>query len=159
MRSRRTNRWTVAFVAALLCASVVSADPKSKTRKPQQVVPTGAEDSPQAAAPDIAGELRLEQMTNRSDAGLTVVMNADGSESVNLQGRFQNVWLMSPSEDGAHAACFTGEEAKKRLNATPLAIPARPAQYQRIQRLYGKPLTLPPHMLPQPKAPQPLEVM
>ena len=43
----------------------------------------------------------LKTMLNRSTEGLEEVHNADGSVSVDLKGRFQNVMLARTSEDGA----------------------------------------------------------
>jgi hypothetical protein len=42
----------------------------------------------------------LAEMTNRSTDGLQVVTLANGTKSVDIDGRFQSVMLARPSEDG-----------------------------------------------------------
>src|SRR5687768_16333183 len=86
--------------SAVLFAGVADAQStKSKGRKPQQVVLTGAEDSPLAPV-DLAAEARLEEMTSRSSEGLVEVQHADGSVSMDLQGRFMSVMLATPRATG-----------------------------------------------------------
>ena len=101
--------------ATFLLADVAGAQSKSKGKgKPQQVVPTGAEDSPLAPA-DPAGEARLEEMTSRSSEGLVEVEHADGSKSIDLQGRFMSV--MVAADGGKTASCHTSHEAVKQAQA------------------------------------------
>lgn len=112
--------------SAVLFADVASAESKSKGKKPQQVVPTGAEDSPEAPAVDPAAEARLERMISRSSEGLVEVVHADGSVSMDLQGRFMSVMVAAPAADGSLAgSCHTGPEALKQAKANRTAKPAK----------------------------------
>jgi hypothetical protein len=104
--------------SAVLFADVASAESKSKGRKPQQVVPTGAEDSPAAPAVDAAAEATLERMISRSSEGLVEVVHEDGSVSMDLQGRFMSVLVATPAADGSLAgSCHTSLEAVKQAQA------------------------------------------
>ena len=119
--------------SALLSTGVVSAESKSKGKKPQQVVPTGAEDSPLAPAPDLTAEARLEQMTSRSSEGLVEVENPDGSVSMDLQGRFMSVMVAAPAAGGGQtASCHTGREALKQAKANRTAKRAKLKKAERI---------------------------
>jgi hypothetical protein len=120
----KTGPLVIALAAsALVFAGVADAQStKSKGKKPQQVVPTGAEDSPLAPV-DLAGEARLEEMISRSSEGLVEVRHADGSVSMDLQGRFMSVMLATPSATGGLiASCHTGPEALKRATTKPAKI-------------------------------------
>jgi hypothetical protein len=146
--------------SAMSFADTVSAQSKSqgKGRKPQQVVPTGAEDSPLAPVVDPAAELLLEQMTSRSDAGLVVITRPDGTESVDLEGRFRNVMLAAPSIDAGHAAaCLTGAAAATHLQNRPSSATAVPAaNYRSVKRPSIRPATLSPALVAAPIS-RPLE--
>ena len=105
-------------ISAVLAADAASAESKSKGKKPQQVVPTGAEDSPQAPAADPAAEARFEEMISRSSEGLVEVAHDDGSVSMDLQGRFMSVMVAAPTADGGQtASCHTGREALTQAEA------------------------------------------
>jgi len=112
-------------ICAVLSASAASAADEAApnaTQLPQQVLPTGAEDVPQAApaarsafaavsseSDQLVSE--LVQMTSESDAGLETVDLGDGIAMVDLQGRFMSVAVAMPTEDGTAVSCFTGHEA------------------------------------------------
>jgi hypothetical protein len=109
---------TLLAISAVLAAGVAGAESKSKGKKPHQVVPTGAEDSPQAPAEDAAVEARFEQMISRSSEGLVEVAHDDGSVSMDLQGRFMSVMVAAPTADGGRtASCHTGREALTQAKA------------------------------------------
>jgi hypothetical protein len=59
----------------------------------------------------------LIEMTNRSTEGLQVITLANGTKSVDIDGRFQSVMLARPSEDGSwEMKCVaTFEEASEFL--------------------------------------------
>jgi len=106
--------WNRRFRAPLLAALAVvattgqaSAEPKKEHRHGQQVVPTGAEDAPAAARRSVADEAAqadLERMTSRSTEGLTPVLHADGTVSVDLEGRFMSVLV---ADDAGQVSCRT----------------------------------------------------
>jgi hypothetical protein len=120
--------------SATLVANVAGAESKSKGKgKPQQVVPTGAEDSPQAPVADPVGERRLEEMTSRSGEGLVEVEHADGSKSIDLQGRFMSVMVAAPGADGSQTAtCHTSHAALKQAQANNAITPAKGKPSQRL---------------------------
>lgn len=106
----------LATALALLAPGAVAQE-KPKTQRPQQVVPTGAEDAPAAepaAARAVQGQLerQLEEMTSRSDEGLRLVKHPNGTQSVDLEGRFMSVAVATPALEGGHAvSCHVGKEA------------------------------------------------
>jgi len=114
-RARFRTVILAATSAALLFANIASADkPENRKGKPRQVVDTGVDLLPA----DPAAELTLEQMTNRSSAGLTVVRHDTGMLSVDLEGRFMNVMVATAAPDGTAAlSCQTGTEAVKAASA------------------------------------------
>jgi hypothetical protein len=64
----------------------------------------------QEQAEQIAAALK----DNQSSEGLVQVQNADGSVSIDLQGRFQNVILARKNDDGSvEQACVDNAEAAK----------------------------------------------
>jgi hypothetical protein len=149
----RTLATLVLATSALAGADAATAFAKPK--KPQQVVPTGAEDAPNAPAPDPSATLTLEQATSRSSEGLTVVQNPDGSESVDLQGRFQNAMIQAPTKDGGVVTgCATNLDAKRPARRSK----AKPTKYQQAVRSGARPLILPAGMGPVLPAPRALEV-
>ena len=128
MGNPRSLAAIVLATSAVLFAGVASAESKSdgKGKKPQQVVPTGAEDSPSAPVADPAGEATLERMISRSSEGLVEIQHTDGSTSMDLQGRFMSVMVAAPTADGGHAAsCHTGREALKHARANTAAKRAK----------------------------------
>jgi hypothetical protein len=73
-----------------------------------QVPATGAEDAGPPTAEEIQGAKTLQALTNRSLNGLTFDHRADGTISVDLQGRFMHVLKVSTGPDGRLiVACHT----------------------------------------------------
>ena len=108
-------------LAAVFGMSGMVAAQRPGKQKPRQVPETGVEKVQTPA--DVAGEALLEQMTSRSSADLVEVVRADGAVAMDLEGRFMNVMLATPTADGGMAiACETGAEALKNA-----ASPGRPA--------------------------------
>lgn len=92
-------------VATLLLAAAGPAlaaenTTKPKKARPQQVHPTGAEDAKAPTPAELSAEDALDQMLSRSTEGLEVVTHADGTISVDLEGRFMNVSVANPGPDG-----------------------------------------------------------
>jgi hypothetical protein len=114
--------WPLLAAACVFLAAPGGADAKPKGRKPQQVVPTGEEDSASAPAPDAAAELRLERMLSRSSEGLVEVRREDGTVAVDLEGRFQNVMVAVPTAGGHSLSCMASHAQLKRVGA---AAPAK----------------------------------
>jgi hypothetical protein len=67
---------------------------------------------------------REQAMVSRSGAGLTEVRHADGTVSVNLQGRFQEFVVVRFGADGKPVyGCFDDGQALRRALQTPPAPP------------------------------------
>jgi len=123
------RNWLILGFCALLGAPVTQAQEAkpNETRLPQQVIPTGEEDAKAEATPvtqaarsavsaEAAETQRLEaelrEMTSESDEGLVIEQQPDGSELVDLQGRFMSVAIATPNADGSYTvSCHTGEDA------------------------------------------------
>lgn len=133
----RLQRVLVLGAAMLLAGGMAVAAPpdkpeKPKKQKPHQVLPTGAEDAALPTTADALAEQALERMTSRSTEGLQPVEHADGTVSVDLEGRFMNVLVATPTEAGGHSvSCAAGHEARDQVRkaragqaAKPAAVPA-----------------------------------
>jgi hypothetical protein len=118
----------LAAASAMIFAGTALADKpaeKGKKQKPRQVLDTGVELVPA----DPSGEAALEQMTNRSSDGLTVVQHDNGMLSVDLEGRFMSVMMATPNTDGTHSlSCLTGSQARKHAAAGAGTVKAWRAQ-------------------------------
>lgn len=111
-------------LAALFGMSAVLSAQKPAKQKPRQVPQTDAETVVQTPA-QLAGEALLEQMTSRSSVGLVEVTRADGTVSMDLQGRFMSVMVATTARDGSEAVvCETGPEALKNALAASSKAPA-----------------------------------
>jgi hypothetical protein len=106
-------------------AQTAGEAPAQSPRLPQQIIPSGAEDAPQAlraaAASRQAEQQQLErqliEMTSESSTGLVPVSHANGTVTVDLEGRFMSVLVATPSEDGGVAvSCHTGHEVLDAAN-------------------------------------------
>jgi len=100
----------------------------AKVQLPQQIQ-TGEQDAATedaAAAPAVAArsaartaaptreqlEQQLLEMTSESSEGLTIEKRADGTEAVNLEGRFMSVMIATPAANGGYVLeCQTGDGA------------------------------------------------
>jgi hypothetical protein len=126
--------WIAAF-AAMLVLLVPSG---TRAQNAQQVHPTGEEDAPgRRHAGSAAAAAALEEMTSRSDAGLRERLHADGTVSVDLEGRYQSVVTAKRLADGSHEiACETHGTHPAALPAperaprreTTVVLPAGPSQ-------------------------------
>lgn len=127
-----------ACTAILILSSIAGATPPESrpVQRPQQVIPTGAEDGKAAVrrgasvvrAPKDQRIAELEAMTNQSSEGLRVVKRRDGVRMVDLQGRFMHVSLALPTADGSVVrTCSTGGDVIDRLIAAHAPKPATPA--------------------------------
>jgi len=126
MHSKLWVRAPLVAALALTFAANAHADENNGKKKgrPHQVVPTGAEDAAPPPATDTAAEAELERITSRSGEGLVEVLNADGTVSVDLEGRFQHVLVRTENADGtASYGCSTHPGEKVAL---PVALPSRP---------------------------------
>jgi hypothetical protein len=120
MGNPRSRVAILVVASAVLLASAASAEkPAGKKQKPRQVPDAGVEEM---VSSDPAGDARLEQMTSRSSEGLTVAEHDGGMLSVDLQGRFMNVMVVTPAVDGhASVSCLSGHEARKQAEAGKIA--------------------------------------
>ncbi len=141
----------VLLTAALILSAQVSSAQESKRRRPEQVPPTGAEDSAQPTAEDEEGTRLLDAITSESTKGLTFEQRSDGTISLDLQGRFMHVLTAAPGRDGGiEVSCHKGGD---REPATLAAVkPWMPVRGQTPHRLDVKPLKAPIVVAPE-KAP------
>jgi hypothetical protein len=88
---------------------------------PQQVLPSGEEDGPRAAAfvggaAQRAGQTpedALREMTSESVEGLAPVTRGDGTVAFRIEGRFMSVVIAKPTADGRfELSCHSGEDAR-----------------------------------------------
>lgn len=127
-RSSRSLAVILAAASALLIAQTGSAQDThaqtaQKKHKPRQVPDVGLDE---VVASDPFGEALLERMISRSSEGLTVVQHDGGMLSVDLQGRFMNVMVATPTANGRQAtSCLTGQEAIKIVQASKTVRPVK----------------------------------
>ena len=116
------------LVTAALLFLTGPADAQDRTRqRPQQIPPTGAEDSAQRTAAAEAGARTLDAITSRSTAGLTFERRADGTIGLDLQGRFMHVVTAAPGKDGRlDISCHTDGEA--------LPSPVKPGARSKVRQ-------------------------
>ncbi len=111
---RRAGALTLTAVFGM--SAMVSAQ-KPGRQKPRQVPQTDIETVVDAPG-EAVGEALLEQMTSRSADGLVEVGYADGTVSMDLQGRFMSVMVATTAADGSQAvACETGPKALTNAQA------------------------------------------
>jgi hypothetical protein len=144
---RRFNKLLIPVASVVaLCAGTVSAE----RQRPSQIVPTGAEDSVRPTAADEEGIRNTDALVNESTEGLTVVEHANGTLSVDLDGRFQHVLRARHTHDGKlDVSCDVDHTGKAA--AGPKAKPWRPER-ARAMRLDVKPFKAPLRVAPK-KAP------
>jgi hypothetical protein len=125
----RTSRTLLALAVGIGLSSgaaLAQDQAAAKVQLPQQIQ-TGAEDAAAeaAAAPAVAArsaartaptreqlEKQLLEMTSESSEGLTIEKRADGTEAVNLEGRFMSVMIATPAANGGYVLeCQTGDGA------------------------------------------------
>ena len=110
---------TLAFSAGI----AADAADKPKKQKPRQVHPTGAEDAAPPTDAELAAEKELEEMTNRSSEGLRVITLQDGTQAVDLVGRFMHVSRIVTAADGSQKTICT-THGKTEAKTPPAAKPA-----------------------------------
>jgi len=141
----------VLLTAALVLSAHVSSAQEGKRRRPEQVPPTGAEDSAQPTAEDEEGTRLIDAITSESTKGLTFEHRSDGTISLDLQGRFMNVLTAAPGRDGRiEVSCHKGDDGKPANLAA--VKPWTPVRGRTPHRLDVKPLKAPIVVVPE-KAP------
>ena len=103
----RVTAAAAGIAAGLLITPAALAAPKSKR------VVDGAEGQ-RVAAKHGGGAFKAEVATNRSSAGLTDTRSANGTRSLNLQGRYQHVHYAIPDGTGGYAVGCTDDLATLR---------------------------------------------
>ena len=147
MSATRSSAGFSLAVTLVLLAGAASAQEKARRQPPQQVVPTGAEDSAQLTADDEEGQRTLDAITSHSTEGLTFEERGDGTIGLDLQGRFMHVLTAASGEDGALlVSCHAGESQQAKANALPLW---RPVRGQAARRLNARPLRAPVVVVPE----------
>jgi hypothetical protein len=108
-------------LASLLSATALAQDRAPEPVLPQQVLPTGEEDSPRAASLAAGAAQRaaqtpedaLREMTSESVEGLDPVYLGDGTVGFRVEGRFMSVVIATPTADGRfELSCHSGEDAR-----------------------------------------------
>lgn len=147
MSATRSSAGLSLAVTLVLLAGAASAQEKARRQPPQQVVPTGAEDSAQLTADDEEGQRTLDAITSHSTEGLTFEERGDGTIGLDLQGRFMHVLTAaSGAEGGVEVSCHTGESQQAKAAALPLWKPVRG---QAARRLNARPLRTPVVVVPE----------
>lgn len=124
----------VSALALVLGAMRLNAGPHGSGTSPQKVRQGGVEPAAQATA-RVAGltvpidsktgrlkaltasetaqlKTALEKLMNRSTQGLHVVAHVNGTQGIDLQGRFQHVVMIRQNPDGtSETGCFTDPDA------------------------------------------------
>ena len=130
------------LTAGLVLLAGTAFDQEKARQRPQQLPPTGAEDSVQPSPEDEQGLRNLDAMTSRSIEGLTFEERPDGTIGLDLAGRFMHVLTAAPNKTGhLDVACHTGGNASSK-GATAVK-PWRPVRGQTPHRLDVKPLKAP----------------
>jgi hypothetical protein len=138
------NRVGVTALLVLSAATLVFLSPNSSTDTPAVAVDSGTE------APGTAGmrayldpetgelamgvapatEMELDADTQnalrRDTEGLEVVRHADGSESIDLQGRFQSISVVRIDENGKAVVCTDNVEGVKKTLSETAPVSATP---------------------------------
>ena len=131
MTTTKKRHWmiVVSIVFALALATAAAFTMQTGETKPAQdtqVRPLTQEEAQKVAQ-------GIKQLVNKSTDGLVSVQHADGSVSIDLQGRFQNVAVAKKNADGSitQACVDTPEAAAKFFEIDPRlvedqATPRRP---------------------------------
>jgi hypothetical protein len=146
MNATRSRTLSCVATALLIFATTASAQEKGRRQRPQQVPPTGAEDSAEALPEDPEGVETLDAITSRSTEGLTFEHRGDGTIGLDLQGRFMHVLRATPGKDGhLEVSCETGSRHGKEAHAKAATAvkPWRPVRGLASGAVRGKPLPAP----------------
>lgn len=116
-RNRRVSLTTLLLAALVLAAASVTVISRQRARAAERqtqmaektnFVKAAHQDAQLTAeSPDLTAEeaqklaAGLKDLVNQSTEGLSEVKHADGSSSVDLQGRFQNVTVAKINKDGS----------------------------------------------------------
>ena len=135
-------------VAVLSVVTLFAGSASAERRRPSQIVPTGAEDA--VTVTEDEGTRNLDALTSESTDGLTVVERADGTQGIDLQGRFQHVLKAHHTSDGkVDYAC--SPDVKLTDASGKVLKPWSPKKGSKAMRLDVKPLKAP--IIVQKKAP------
>jgi hypothetical protein len=131
VESATTSKRQPNFITVKVAGRDVQVDPQTG-----QIKPLSPQEAQQLAA-------QLKGMFNKSTDGLVAVQEPDGSISMDLQGRFQNVTVARTNEDGSvEQSCVDNPEAAARFFGidpkllgvqSPATQPGKPAQKNSIQ--------------------------
>ena len=107
------TRWSCLGAAAGIAAGLLITPAAVAAPKSERVV--GGAEGQRVAAKHGGGAFKAETATNRSSRGLTQTRSANGTRSLNLQGRYQHVHYAVPDGAGGYAVGCTDDLAT--LNA------------------------------------------
>jgi hypothetical protein len=123
---------TVAVLLALSTTADAQQQQDKRKQKPRQVPDTGVEEVVPATPATEAVEALFEEMTSRSSEGLVEVEHADGTVSMDLQGRFMSVMMVAPGAGGEQRIlCVTGDEMLRLARSKQSAVPPASQMPQR----------------------------
>lgn len=134
-------------VAAVVSAQIATVDKAAESKKQNPVVDKVVEKGRvRPLTPEEAEKMAngIKELVNQSDEGLKQVVHPDGSVSMDLEGRFQNVTLAQKNVDGTvsetcvdnpqSAAKFLGLDPKSFGTPAQKKRTAKPKQAQRDSR-------------------------
>ena|SRR5688572_23458442 len=144
----RISRTLLAFAVgtSLMGGAALAQDKAAASIQLPDQVATGEEDAAAPAARSALArsaaptreqlEQQLLEMASESSEGLTTERLANGSEAVDLEGRFMSVVIATPAKDGGHVlACDTGEGAVEHAkHAHDVQIGKAPKVLSRVQQ-------------------------
>ena len=123
MTNTRTNRRWVGLVLTLLTLALgTTAAVTMRTAETKPAQETLSRSLTQEEAQKVAEGIK--QLVNKSTDGLVSVQHADGTVSMDLQGRFQNVAVAKKNADGTitHACVDTPEAAARFFQIDPQLV-------------------------------------
>lgn len=127
-------------IALLSLVTLFAGSASAERRRPSQIVPTGAEDA--VTVSEDEGTRNTDALTSESADGLTVVQRADGTQGIDLQGRFQHVLRAGTTPDGKTEYACSPDVKLTDANGKVLK-PWAPKRGSKVMRLNVKPFKAP----------------
>ncbi|HKY28097.1 MAG TPA: hypothetical protein VJM12_09140 [Pyrinomonadaceae bacterium] len=114
MSTKLRRRWLIVVLSVFALALATAAAVSIQTGETKSAQETQTRPLTQQEAQKVAQGIK--QLVNKSTEGLVSVQHADGTVSMDLQGRFQNVAVAKKNADGTITqACVDTPEAAARF--------------------------------------------
>ena len=114
MSTKLRRRWLIVVLSVFALALATAAAVSIQTGETKSAQETQTRPLTQQEAQKVAQGIK--QLVNKSTEGLVSVQHADGTVSMDLQGRFQNVAVARKNADGTITqACVDTPEAAARF--------------------------------------------